>query len=679
LCSAAQQNVQANRLRLPNPGRLARSAERLTQTVNPPDPNKGLSMLSLVPITFFIIIFLVFEKSRVTSSWRGSFLSASLVWGLLLSVITEFLSVFRLIGFWEILGLWGLSLALALIFLFRVNDGAQGRDMYSYLAGISRFELSLLASIALIVITVGVIGWISPPNNWDSMTYHMSRVVHWIQNSRVANYPTHILRQLYQPPWAEFAVLHFQILSGTDRFANLIQWSAMIGTALGVSLLAQQFGAGSRGQFFAAVISITIPMGILQGSSTQNDYVVSFWLVCFTHYAILLKERDQSHYSLAAGAGLGLAILTKSTAYIFALPIMVWISLSLIRSRHARGLLQVILIVAAALVVNLGQYARNYELFGNALGPGDDGDSLKFSNDIFTLSSVTSNLIRNIGLHIVTPSNRVNAFLEEEIYKIHTVIGIDPNDKRTTWPDTEFHVDNSAWLHEDMAGNPLQLLLIIVSMPLLLLQRRENREIIYYFICLAAAFILFSLYLRWQPWNSRLQLPLFMLWSPLTGLLLSRIRVQWVANLCVVLLLLAAVPYLLYNSNRPLLGRQSILVTSRTKLYFRHRPSLYQPYLRSAQFLSNSQCSDIGLVLSRDDWEYPFGVLLEEDGKRAVRLEHVNVTNISQVKYKDYPFNAFTPCAVIVVSDNPPNEVHIGQVTYLLEWLSAPVGVFMQK
>lgn len=96
------------------------------------------------------------------------------------------------------------------------------------------------------------------------MTYHMSRVVHWIQNRSIAHYPTHITRQLHQSPWTEYAILHFQILSGSDRFANLIQWFSMVGATLGVSLIAKQMGADLRGQFFAAVFSITIPMGILQ-------------------------------------------------------------------------------------------------------------------------------------------------------------------------------------------------------------------------------------------------------------------------------------------------------------------------------------------------------------------------------------------------------------------------------
>ena len=121
------------------------------------------------------------------------------------------------------------------------------------------------------------------------------------------------------------------------------------------------------------------------------------------------------------------------------------------------------------------------------------------------------------------------------------------------------------------------------------------------------------------------------------------------------------------------------MAASRTELYFRVRPSLAEPYFSAAQFLSNTKCSDIGLVLGGDDWEYPFWVLLSRDGKRTVRLEHVNVTNISQVKSNQYPFNAFTPCAIIVISDNPPTEVHIGAAAYLRRWLSTPVNVFMQK
>ena len=53
----------------------------------------------------------------------------------------------------------------------------------------------------------------------------------------VAYYPTHIQWQLYQGPWTEFAILQLQVLSGSDRFASLVQWACMLGSTLGVSLM----------------------------------------------------------------------------------------------------------------------------------------------------------------------------------------------------------------------------------------------------------------------------------------------------------------------------------------------------------------------------------------------------------------------------------------------------------
>ncbi|MGZ9234835.1 MAG: ArnT family glycosyltransferase [Anaerolineales bacterium] len=625
-------------------------------------------------ISFFVIVFLIFQKSKAGLDWRVSFLAASLVWGGLLTAITELLSLFRLIGFWEILGVWVISVSLALIFLFRINNKEKSISL-RLIPGISRFELLLLAGITLILIIVGVRGWIAPPNNGDAMAYHMSRVIHWLQNRSVAHYPTHILRQLYLNPWAEFAILHFQTLSGSDRFANLIQWFSMAGTTLGVSLLAKQLGASARGQILAAVISITIPMGILQGSSTQTDYVVSFWLVCFVYFALQLRGNGKFLYALAIGASLGLAILTKATAYIYAFPFLVWVGLSLIKAHHLKRLWLGILIGTIAIAVNFGHYARNYDLYGNPLGAMQEEDG-KYSNDIFSISSLASNAMRNIGLHMGTPLDSVNQLLENGIYKLHRVIEIDPNDLRTTWRDKEFDISFS--FHESIAGNPLHLVLIIATLPVIVLQR-PRKDTIYYLVCLVGAFILFSLYLRWQPWNSRLHLPLFVLWSPLLGLSTSQIKFRNVLNLYLAILLLGSLPYALKNASHPILGKRSILTVSRTDLLFVNRPSLKEPYLSTAQFILRSQCSKIGLIMGGGGFEYPIWALLHENNGQMTRLEHVNVTNISQAKSSENAYNAFVPCAIISVNNNQPAAVYVGDNIYEQKMEMSPVSVFMQK
>src|SRR5262249_49079834 len=161
------------------------------------------------------------------------------------------------------------------------------------------------------------------PTTRDSMTYHLARVAHWAQNRSVAWYPAHVLRQLHPPPWAEFAVLHLFVLAGGDRLANLVPWISIVGSVIATSLVARPLGAPPRGQILAAFVCATIPMGVLQASTTQNDYAASLWLVCLVHFLLALDSCPGVLASAGAGASLGLALSTKGTAYVFAVPFLV--------------------------------------------------------------------------------------------------------------------------------------------------------------------------------------------------------------------------------------------------------------------------------------------------------------------------------------------------------------------
>lgn len=46
---------------------------------------------------------------------------------------------------------------------------------------------------------------------------------------------------------------------------------AVAGSLIGVSLSASELGADRRGQILAVLVCATLPMLVLQGSSTQND------------------------------------------------------------------------------------------------------------------------------------------------------------------------------------------------------------------------------------------------------------------------------------------------------------------------------------------------------------------------------------------------------------------------
>ena len=89
-------------------------------------------------------------------------------------------------------------------------------------------------------------------------------------------------------------------------------------------------------------------------------------------------------------------------------------------------------------------------------------------------------------------------------------------------------------------------------------------------------------------------------------------------------------------------------------------------------------CSEVGLQLQLDDWEYPFWTLLQRDGREVRRVEHVNVDNRSADAAAAR--EAFMPCAIIAVYSDGASaeELTIGAQTYAREWSSGPVSVYFR-
>nr|HMQ53428.1 4-amino-4-deoxy-L-arabinose transferase [Anaerolineae bacterium] len=239
-------------------------------------------LLVIALLAFILISYIFLSRYQRLVNPQQAVLSGSILWGVYLALVTEGLSLLHQLHFGAVVIVWSLPLLGAGWLLARNGSLWRRPNLW-----VPPWPLGLIAGLVLLLVTVsGGLALFSAPNNWDSMTYHLSRVMHWHQNQTVAHYSTHELRQLYQNPWAEFAILHFQLLAGTDRWANLVQWLAYVGSLVGVSFIAGQFGAQATGRYLTALIAATVPMAVLQAVTTQNDLVLSFWLVCLVSFIL---------------------------------------------------------------------------------------------------------------------------------------------------------------------------------------------------------------------------------------------------------------------------------------------------------------------------------------------------------------------------------------------------------
>jgi 4-amino-4-deoxy-L-arabinose transferase-like glycosyltransferase len=575
-----------------------------------------------------------------TGCGRVGFLLGAVGWATYLVAVTELFSLGELLRPIPLAGAWGvLLIALAVLARRAAKRHDVARDPWR------RFLRNPIAlGLAVILCMLLVIAIVAPPNTWDAMTYHMSRVAHWAQNGTVATYATHNARQIHMAPGAEFAILHLQILTGGDRLANLVQWFAFVGCIVGASVIARGLGAGPRGQFFAAALCGSLPMAVLQATSTQNDLVAALWLVAFV--ALGLELRHSSHQRLlivAMGLSLGLAVLTKPTAFLvlpafslfvlFAIPVSPWL--------RVRGAAVVLLLGA---LVNAGYFTRNALASGSVLGPQveeADGVTYSYTNDVVTPRTVTSNVLRNVALQLALPSWIWNKRVGEFVRTAHFLMGVDIDDPRTTMGRQQFHL-SGAGDREDQAQGVIILLLGAVALLVLLRAKDSQRRLqLAYICCVIVSFVLFCAMLKWQPWNTRLHLPMLILLTPAVGAFLERHLPRVAQTPLVLIVLLACLPNVLRNPSRPMLGKYSIFRVPRAVQYFNNRADLLAPYTTTAEEVATSGCDRVGLIIPQDGWEYPLWVLLKR-GQPNVRIEHLAVKNYTAPYAKP-----FEPCVIL--------------------------------
>ena len=551
---------------------------------------------------------------------RDSLLRTAIFLGTATLAITELLSPFHLLTRWTLAAAWVVAGAVWL--RFRPRATMRWRFL--------PVETSFAAAIAAIGGVVAFTAFLSPPNSADAMAYHLPRVVYWAQSGSVAFFPTPYLNQIMLQPLAEYLMLHTYLLTGGDRLINLIAFAAYAGSIVGVSAIGGALGLNTRSQAFAALFCATLPNAILQASGAKNDFLLAFWLVCAVYFAL---RRDTLPLALSAA----LAIATKGTAYLFLPPLLVYAAVVLPR----RGLLW---IATAVCLLNGPQYARNLRLSGSPLGfDSAQADGVyRWRNEELTWKPVVSNLLRHTSEQLGARSDGWNRSVYDAVIRVHAALGLDPESRDTTWPGARYAPPVNA-NHEANANNRWHLLLLVAAAILAVVVR--DRRWTWHAGALLAAFLLFCLYLKWQPFLARLELPLFVLGAPLAAFLVERFRHPAVAIVLAIFLVNNARPALFENWTRPLKGPHSLFTTTRDYNYFRDMGQWNNraSYLESVDRTARSGCTRVGLDISENQLEYPFQALLRERNP-AVRFVHTGVVNAS-ARYADT--SAAPPCAVL--------------------------------
>ncbi len=610
----------------------------------------------LLPVIAFFLVW-IFIADRMSSEdsdgfrWQESLIQAALFWSVFVVLSTEGLSLIRALTPLGISLLWVFALVVLGILHWQFASFSKGwlfikhnvfsrpENVFGHIAlGVS------ILTLAVLLIT----GYLSPPNVHDEMTYHMSRIMHWRQNQSVMFFPTSITWQLWMPPFNEFVQLHWQLLSGGDYFAWLPQWYHLVLTMVTVGAIAGRMGARKTGQWIASLFVLTLPIIVLQASGAKNDIAVAFFFSVLAYYVVKAsQQRLKLIDQVSTGMAVGLGILTKGNFPFFALPLLVWLLVVMLRRAGWKPSLTFAGVgLALVLLINSGHWFRNTATFG---GPFNTGYADFTLNARFGPDVVFSNMSKNIAVQLRS-FGFVNRGVEEALARMHAGLNIPLFDPDTTQGPREFY---SMPTREEVAGNPLHFGLSGLAFLALLIFTliKKDRDTVwsplYLGLAALAGMMVFSGVFRWQVWGSRYFIPYYVVFAPLVGYVFGRRFPAWSSWMLGLSLIFIMTNPLLNNFPRSFSwsveSRNSIWRRSRKALRFANHHVYEGGILSITHVMDVSGCRTYGMAVGMNAPEYLLWSTLTP-GPEDYVLKHIEVDNHSVIHQTE----DFDPCGIIV-------------------------------
>lgn len=621
--------------------------------------------LLLIVFSFLAILILVnnLRKKDILSSIVYSLLFTST----LILASTEALSLLNNFNYLGLFIFWSVVvLSLAVILLKNRTYLQYTKQEITRLIQCNK-TFSIILSIFLLLIWFQ--GLIYPPNNWDSMAYHLGRIVHWVANNNVDTYPTHIYRQIYDPPLAEFWVAQVCMLSKTDLFANSVQLLFTLGSLASVIGICKEFNFPKNATFIAFLFAFTTPEILLQSSSTQNDVVESFFILSSILFLIKAYKTETIPNILLGSLAAGLAILTKGVAYIY-LPLAflffgIFYFIKVLKSKRYGSLLKLAIIPIIILFINLGYYYRNYKLTHDLLGTPNE----YYFNESMSGKKAFLLVVKNMALHwAVTPLVHPLTHITDNVVKeLHEMLGEDLADpKNNSAPFSMGGIRH----HEDNAANFPQVVMIIISLVLFVKYKQYKTIALLLFLFPLLEFILFSLVLKYQPWHSRLQTPMFFMFAIPVGTFFTN---GYANNLFKKIILFLVLFYgfcaIVFNPSRPYitcgLTNKITIIDSRFDKRFTTRPYVKEDYQQVKKFIDEHKGQqNTGIIMcggACDTWEYPLYYDIFSCPEKTV-VPHLNVSNPS----KNASWNELFDKSKIeyIISDTKPDSIEYNGYSY---------------
>lgn len=583
-------------------------------------------MILLLPAACGLLFLCFLDRDR---GYLDAWLKSTVVWCGLMFLATETLSLFHCLNGTAVSLFWAIVCIAA---------GAAVIKAKKYKA-VKTWSKAALETVrhnkffTFVFLALGVLALVTVPYNWDSMTYHLARIVHWVQNRSVAHYGTAIPRQVSTPPLHEFAGLHVYLLSGRkDLFLNMIQYGAFLTNAWVICGIADKLGCKGKFRKAGMLLFCSMPIAFGEALTTQNDHFSGMWLLIFTWYLLDFLHMDRKiEYGRKAilGCGMmaacvGLGYTTKPSVCIGMLFMAVVLLFYCIARKDSPVTLGRLICIAIPVMVLfiVPEALRNVATFGSPLSGGTGARQLVGTwKPNYLLVNGLKNIAFNFPSVFIPRSSR---WIETVVRRTASLLRVDINDPGISEDGRDFYL----WAPDNYGHDTAVSSIIVITALLCFLWciyrwKKQGKYQRRYTGMVVSLFVIFCTVVRWEPFVCRYMLPYLMLLCPMVSVQLQDIagnagQEMWRVS-CVPAVSCLCIAQLcgLFACHVQIARSQGM---ERPEGYFYNRSNITEEYLAACEYIVGEGYREVGVVMGRDSYEYPVWYMLQD---RVDRIESV--------------------------------------------------------
>ena len=257
--------------------------------------------------------------------------------------------------------------------------GSTIQSIHIEFSGMNLFERIIFSilfwTISILTIAQVYLIFNTPPNEWDSMTGHLNRILYFLNQGTTEHFiGTNFNVDTYPKSFCSIQVYPFLMSGYNEHFFKLPNYGSFWLICFGTYGILKQLGASYKSRLFGSLIVFLSPNIIMQSILTDTDIVLGAYLVSIIYLILVFKNTQRLIYIYFVGLAFGLALSHKITFVFSFLPLLIIYLFVIFSSSQYKILYKLKHFIYAHLIgiiffVAPTGYITNYLYYNHPIGP----------------------------------------------------------------------------------------------------------------------------------------------------------------------------------------------------------------------------------------------------------------------------------------------------------------------